>query len=89
MVEISSLNYHYLNECDFKKEFKQCGRCKEAYHISEYNQHVADKMCIPSKNPTTANRCPLCHSDHTPSGKVGWEVHLIQNSCANNPRTSG
>jgi hypothetical protein len=45
-------------------------------------------MCIPAKNPNIANRCPLCHTDHTPPGKVGWEVHLLQNTCPNNPRTN-
>ena len=37
--------------------------------------HVAEKMCIPAKNPNVANRCPLCHTDNTPPGKVGWDVH--------------
>jgi len=89
MVEVSSLNYHYQNECNYKKEFKQCSRCKESYHQNEYNQHIAEKMCVPTKNPNAANRCPLCHMDHTPAGKIGWEVHLLQNTCPNNPRTMG
>ena len=46
-------------------------------------------MCVPAKNPNAANRCPLCHMDHTPAGKIGWEVHLLQNTCPNNPRTMG
>jgi centrosomal protein CEP104 len=89
MVEISGLNYHFQSECKFAKEFKVCQRCKEPYHQNEYNNHVAEKHCIPAKNPNVANRCPLCHTDHTPAGKVGWETHLLQNTCPNNPRSFG
>jgi centrosomal protein CEP104 len=56
--------------------------------VNEYDQHIAEKMCIPAKNPNIANRCPLCHTDHTPPGKIGWEVHLLQNTCPNNPRSN-
>lgn len=88
-IEISNLNYHYLNECQAKKEFRTCTRCKEPVHTKGYDQHVAEKMCIPAKNPNIASRCPLCHTDITPAGKIGWEVHLLQSTCANNPRTNG
>ena len=88
IVEISGLNYHYLNECAKKKEFKQCPRCKEPVLIKDYDAHVTDKSCNPFKAPTVCNRCPLCHNDVVPAGKVGWEVHLLQQTCPNNPRTS-
>jgi centrosomal protein CEP104 len=88
IVEVSALNFHHQNECEYKKDFRQCPRCKEIYLTGEYNQHVAEKMCMPAKNANIANRCPLCHTDNTPAGKVGWEVHLIHNTCPNNPRTN-
>ena len=88
IVEISTLNHHYLNECAQKKQFKQCPRCKEAVLLKDYEAHVADKSCNQFKSPTTCNRCPLCHNDVTPSGKVGWEIHLLEQMCPNNPRTS-
>ena len=88
IVEISSLNHHFLNECAQKKQFKQCPRCKEAVLIKDYEAHVADKSCNPFKSSNICNRCPLCHNDITPNGKVGWEIHLMEQMCPNNPRTN-
>jgi centrosomal protein CEP104 len=88
IVEISSLNHHFLNECAQKKQFKQCPRCKEAVLIKDYEAHVADKSCNPFKSSNVCNRCPLCHNDITPNGKVGWEIHLMEQMCPNNPRTN-
>lgn len=88
IVEISSLNHHFLNECAQKKQFKQCPRCKEAVLLKDYEAHVADKSCNPFKSSNVCNRCPLCHNDITPSGKTGWEIHLLQQTCPNNPRTN-
>ncbi len=56
--------------------------------MSNYDQHVQEKICNPAKNPTLANRCPLCHTDITPAGKVGWDKHLLQIGCMYNPRTN-
>lgn len=88
IIEISGLNYHFLNECSFKKQFKQCNRCKEAVLIKDYEAHIADKSCIPFKSPNVCNRCPLCHTDITPPGKQGWEIHLLTKMCPNNPRSN-
>ena len=88
IVEISNLNHHFLNECAQKKQFKQCPRCKEAVLIKDYEAHVADKSCNSFKSSNTCNRCPLCHNDITPAGKVGWEIHLLEQMCPNNPRTN-
>ena len=88
IVEISSLNHHFLNECAQKKQFKQCPRCKEAVLIKDYEAHIADKSCNPFKSSNVCNRCPLCHNDITPNGKVGWEIHLLEQMCPNNPRTN-
>ena len=88
IVEISTLNHHFLNECAQKKQFKQCPRCKEAVLIKDYETHVADKSCNPFKSSNVCNRCPLCHNDVTPAGKVGWEIHLLEQMCPNNPRTN-
>ena len=88
IVEISNLNHHFLNECAQKKQFKQCPRCKEAVLIKDYEAHIADKSCNPFKSSNVCNRCPLCHNDITPAGKVGWENHLLEQMCPNNPRTN-
>ena len=88
IIEIPYLNHHFLNECQYKKQFKQCPRCKEAVLIKDYDQHVADKSCNAFKSSNVCNRCPLCHNDITPAGKVGWEIHLLEQMCPNNPRTN-
>ena len=77
-----------MYECAQKKQFKQCPRCKEAVLVKDYEAHVADKSCNPFKSSNTCNRCPLCHNDITPAGKVGWEIHLLDQMCPNNPRTN-
>ncbi len=86
IVEISTLNNHYLQECPQKNQFKQCPICKEAVLSKDYDKHISDKFCNQAKAPTTANRCPLCHNDITPPGKIGWETHLVHQGCPNNPR---
>ena len=88
IIEISNLNNHFLNECAQKKQFKQCPRCKEAVLLKDYETHVSDKSCNPFKSSNTVNRCPLCHNDVAPAGKVGWEIHLLEQMCPNNPRTN-
>ena len=88
IVEISNLNHHFLEECAQRKQFKQCPRCKEAVLIKDYETHIADKSCNPFKSSNVCNRCPLCHNDVTPSGKVGWTIHLLEQMCPNNPRTN-
>ena len=86
LVAIDQLNWHYLNECTEKDQFRVCSRCKEPVHAQIFNEHDNDKMCSLFKNPNVVNRCPLCHQDHTPPGRVGWENHLIHQGCPNNPR---
>lgn len=87
VVEISCLNTHLLEECDFKKSFRKCPRCKEAIHSNNYKQHTDEMACLPNKPLNVANRCPLCHSDIMP-GEMGWKSHLISEGCPNNERTS-
>jgi len=88
IIEISQLNHHYVNECKFKKDFKVCPRCKEPVLLKDFDAHVKDKSCNQFQSSNVCNRCPLCHTDIVPAGKVGWEVHLIQQTCPNNPRTN-
>ena len=86
VVEISCLNSHLLEECDFKKSFRKCPRCKEAIHSNNYKQHSDEMACLPNKATNVANRCPLCHTDIMP-GDMGWKSHLISEGCPNNERT--
>jgi len=80
------LNSHYINECQGKKDFRVCSRCKEPIHAKDYDKHINEKSCVPAKNQNVANRCPLCHTDVSPAGKNGWTLHLLEEGCLKNPR---
>lgn len=86
VVEISCLNTHYLDECEYKKSFRKCPRCKEAIHSNNFKEHTEEMACLPFKNLNVANRCSLCHTDIMP-GETGWKTHLIAEGCPNNERT--
>lgn len=88
VIEIKEYNYHLKAECANKSLFKECGRCKEPINTKIYDRHVSEKFCLPFKNINNANRCPLCHLDYSPSGDIGWEMHLLSEGCPNNPRTN-
>lgn len=88
LIEICGLNFHYTHECVNQKLFKLCQRCKEPVLIDDYLTHITNKNCNPFNPPNLANRCPICHNNITPPGKVGWEIHLLKNKCCNNPRKS-
>ncbi|XP_035829419.1 centrosomal protein of 104 kDa [Aplysia californica] len=84
VVEIATYTDHVLTECEAKANFSKCPRCSEAIPKSEFDQHVAEKSCNPSKSGL--NHCPLCH-ENIPSGEDGWKEHLMgRTGCKQNPR---
>lgn len=86
VIEIAGLNEHLLVECELKKNHKECPRCGEAITSKFFDKHVSVGDCLPRPHPKKANRCPLCHEDVAP-GKSGWQFHLLEEGCANNPRS--
>lgn len=85
MLEVPNLNYHLLNECDKKNQYRQCPRCKEPIETNYYDQHVDEESCNPAQPLSKANRCSLCHEDIKP-GEEGWKKHLLIDTCPNNER---
>ncbi|KAH9514057.1 hypothetical protein Btru_030100 [Bulinus truncatus] len=84
VVEIATFTDHVLTECEAKSNFSKCPRCTEAIPKPEYDQHVAEKACTPSKSGL--NHCPLCH-ENISSGEDGWKDHLMgRTGCKQNPR---
>jgi len=75
-IEVKSYTYHKLKECKFKKDFKECISCREAFYKDEYNIHLRNKCG--RKNGYT--KCPLCHGDITDNNK-GFFQHLIKDGC--------
>ena len=85
-IQISDLNQHLLEECEHKRGFRKCPRCKEAIPTSEFKQHTDEMSCLQSSPLSVAQRCPLCHQD-IPPDEMGWKRHLISEGCPNNDRT--
>ncbi len=85
-MEISNLNNHLITQCAKKEKFAACFKCKEAILKKDYEKHIRDNSCPSGKNNNYYNRCPMCHSDHTPSGVLGWQMHLLEDGCPLNPR---
>ncbi len=84
-IEVKTYNYHLLNECANKDEFKMCKRCKESIDVNEYEVHVKENKCNPAKNSNSSNRCPLCHKDIPPQDK-GFVQHLVRDICQKHKR---
>ncbi len=84
VVEISSLQLHFVSECERKSLVRQCPMCKEAVRSDDLDAHVAAKKCIVATK--THNVCPLCHARFE-AGSKGWDKHLLNApGCKNNPR---
>ena len=77
-IEVKNLTKHRLEECEYKDEFQQCPRCKEAILIQSYDAHVEKNKC--NKYKKNCNRCPLCHQD-IPLSKNGFYIHIIEEGC--------
>jgi hypothetical protein len=75
-IEVKLYNYHKLNECKFKNDFKECRSCREVFYKDEYNTHLRNKCG--HKNGYT--KCPLCHGD-IPDNNKGFFQHLIKDGC--------
>ena len=87
VVEVLHLNSHMLGECEVAQVMRKCPRCNEAVHMEDFEQHIEEQACLPSKPANKANRCPLCHEDVKP-GIEGWKEHILTEGCPNNDRSN-
>ncbi|CAI5741337.1 unnamed protein product [Peronospora destructor] len=87
------LDQHFWGNCKMLTPCKMCGQqnhrecphCGEAIITKFYERHVSLDDC-PHRAPlNSANRCPLCHDDIA-LGEKGWQRHLLDEGCPNNPR---
>ena len=67
---------HKLKECKFKKDFKECRTCHEAFSKEEYDIHLRNKCGL--KHGYV--KCPLCHND-IPDNNKGFYQHLVKDKC--------
>lgn len=86
IVEVQSLTFHMLAECDDRSLVSQCKNCREAILKKDYSNHTAKGTC--KKAIDMSIRCPLCHND-VEEGNEGWRNHLLRlgsGACPANPR---
>ena len=46
IIEISNLNNHLLNECDFKEKYIKCNKCKQVVEKDSINEHQISENCF-------------------------------------------
>ena len=85
IIEISNLNNHLLNECDFKDKFLKCNKCKQVVEKDSINDHQNSENCF-DVNEDKEKLCPLCHLNIIMDDI--WKLHFLENGCQNNIRAS-
>ena len=89
VIEVAVQTEHLLTECQFKANYKKCGRCSEAISVQNNQEneiHFKLKQCVPSDKK--GNRCPLCHTN-LGTGEEVWKEHLMATNgagCTKNSR---
>jgi len=84
IIEVSSYNFHKLEQCEKKADFKQCSRCNEAVEVDFFEQHTQELKCLRSNKEFL--RCALCHKDidkfEGASEDLAWRKHLGYKECS-------
>jgi hypothetical protein len=83
IIEISNLNNHLLNECDFKEKYIKCNRCKQVVEKETLNDHQISENCF-DVNEDKEKLCPLCHLNIITEDI--WKLHFLENGCQANDR---
>ena len=83
IIEISNLNNHLLNECDFKEKYIKCNRCKQVVEKESINEHQTSDNCF-DVNEDKEKLCPLCHLNIITEDI--WKIHFLENGCQANIR---
>ena len=80
-LEVKNINFHKINECKFKNEFKECRTCHEILTIKDFSEHLKNK-CGKKEGYV---KCPLCHGDIIDNNK-GFFQHLVKDGCPGNKK---
>ena len=83
IIEISNLNNHLLNECDFKDKYVKCNKCKQVVEKNVLDEHQVSENCF-DVNEDKEKLCPLCHLNIILDDI--WKVHFLENGCQYNGR---
>ena len=83
IIEISNLNNHLLNECDFKEKYIKCNRCKLVVEKESLSEHQVSDNCF-DVNEDKEKLCPLCHLNIMTEDI--WKIHFLENGCQGNIR---
>ena len=85
IIEISNLNNHLLNECDFKDKYIKCNKCKQVVEKDSINEHQSSENCF-DVNEDKEKLCPLCHLNIIMDDI--WKIHFLENGCQHNIRVA-
>ena len=85
IIEISNLNNHLLNECDFKEKYIKCNKCKQTVEKDNINEHQNSENCF-DVNEDKEKLCPLCHLNIIMDDI--WKIHFLENGCQYNIRST-
>ena len=85
IIEISNLNNHLLNECDFKDKYIKCNKCKQVVEKDSINEHQISENCF-DVNEDKEKLCPLCHLNIIMDDI--WKTHFLENGCQQNIRAN-
>ena len=85
IIEISNLNNHLLNECDFKEKYIKCNKCKQTVEKDNINEHQNSENCF-DVNEDKEKLCPLCHLNIIMDDI--WKIHFLENGCQHNIRST-
>ena len=85
IIEISNLNNHLLNECDFKDKYIKCNKCKQVVEKESINEHQISENCF-DVNEDKEKLCPLCHLNIIMDDI--WKTHFLENGCQQNIRAN-
>ena len=85
IIEISNLNNHLLNECDFKEKYIKCNKCKQVVEKDSINEHQSSENCF-DVNEDKEKLCPLCHLNIIMDDI--WKIHFLENGCQHNIRVA-
>ena len=80
-LEVKNINFHKVNECKFKNEFKECRTCHEILTTKEFGEHLKNK-CGKKEGYV---KCPLCHGDIIDNSKAFFQ-HLVKDGCPANKK---
>ena len=81
IIEISNLNNHLLNKCEFKENYIKCNRCIQVVEKNSLNEYQVNDNCF-DINEDKEKLCPPCHLNIMTEDI--WKIHFLENGSQGN-----